>query len=142
MKISDTELAERVEAWQQRLSLLGIAHFRIRAITMTDEVPGWADSHAGVSVDTDYDTVQFYFDNSYVEGATDKQLDETILHEWVHVAMRDLNNATNLARDWFPQGTWRTYDENLDHHKESLVDRMARQLYALAEPGSARSCTF
>jgi hypothetical protein len=142
MKISDVELAERVEAWQQRLSLLGIAHFRVREIIMTDDVPGWADAHAGVSVDTDYDSVSFYFDNTYVEGATAKQLDETILHEWCHVAMRDLNNATNLARDWFPQGAWRTYDENLDHHKETLVDRMARQLYALAKPSSKPSVTF
>jgi hypothetical protein len=142
MKITDVELAERIEEWQQRLELLGVAHFRIRAVTMTDDVPGWADSNAGVSVDVDYDTVTFYFDNRYVEGSTAKQLDETILHEWIHVSMRDLNNATNLAKSWMPEQTWSTFDENLDHHKETLVERLARQLYAFAKPRSSTRCTL
>jgi hypothetical protein len=140
MNITPEQLGERIEAWQRSLESLGVGHFRIVSVTMTDEVPGWAESHAGVSVSEDYDRVTFFFDNNYVDGATEKQLDETILHEWVHVAMRNLNNATNLARPWMPEATWRTFDENLDHHKETLVDRVARQLYAYARPESSQRC--
>jgi hypothetical protein len=142
VKITNVQLAERVEEWQQRLSLLGVAHFRIAEVVTTSDVPGWAESNAGVSVAEDYDTVTFYFDDRYVEGATAKQLDETILHEWVHVAMRDLNNATSLAMPWMPSQTWSTFDRNLDHHKETLVDRVSRQLYAFAKPRSSERCTF
>ena len=136
MKLTTTELAERIEAWQQRLAPLGIAHFRIDAVVTTDDVPGKPFSHAGVTVATDYDNCTFYFNCDYVDGASAKDLDETILHEWVHVAMRDLNNATNLAREWLPDATWTTFDENLDHHKETLTDRVARALYALYKPAS------
>lgn len=140
MNITPEQLGERVEAWQNRLTLLGVAHFRIVEIVLSDDVPGWDGANAGVSVSEDYDRVTFYFDNNYVEGATGKQLDETILHEWVHVAMRNLNNATNLAREWLPEATWGMFDANLDHHKETLVDRVARQLYAFAHPESSQRC--
>jgi hypothetical protein len=134
MNIDAVELADLVAQWQQLLKPLGVAHYRIDSVTIEDMVPGKALSHAGVSVAEDYDSCRFYFNETWLEGANSFELDETILHEWVHVAMCDLNNATDLARPWLPEATWDTFDQNLDHHKETLVDRVARTIYALSAP--------
>lgn len=139
MNISSIELAERCEEWQQRLSSLGIAHWRIACVTITDNVPSDTASgvsYAGVVIDENYDTLRLYFNADFVEGATAKELDEVILHEFVHVAFRDLNNAIDLAKPWFPEAAWDTYDDNLEHKKESITERFARQLYAFAKPKS------
>lgn len=129
--MTDAQLRKRIEAWQKRLAPLGVAHFRIDEVSITSDVPGKLFSHAGCSVATDYDSCRFYFNRDYLDGASAAELDEVILHEWVHVAMRDLNNATDLAQEWFPSAAWRTHEEALEHAKESLVDRVARALYAL-----------
>lgn len=91
------------------------------------------DSDAGVSVHADYDLAHFYFNNSFIENTTASELDETILHEWVHVAFRDYDNAVKLSKPWFPDAAWETFDRNIDHHKETIVDRMAKTLYAFYE---------
>jgi hypothetical protein len=132
MKLTPVQLAERVEAWQKRLEPLGVGHFRIECITLTDDVPGAKmDSDAGVSVHADYDLVHFYFNNDFVEASSARVLDETILHEWVHVGMRDYDTAVRVARSRFSDSDWETFDRNIDHNKEKTVDRLAKALYAL-----------
>src|SRR3954451_17356626 len=110
MKITPVQLAERVEAWQKRLEPLGVGHFRIECVTLTDEVPGQSiDADAGVAANPDYDLARFYFNNDFLEQVDAQPLDETILHEWVHVAMRDHDNAIKLARPYFPDNAWQMF---------------------------------
>ena len=127
------QLTERIERWQRRLSMLGIDQFRIESVTQTDEIPAakTAIANAGVSVSENYDIVHFYFNTDFVSGASKQTLDETIIHEWLHVAFRDLDNTLSLVRPWMPEATFDMYDDQLFHIRESLIDRLARALYAL-----------
>lgn len=153
--IEPVALAERVEAWQQKLWQLGVAHWRIKAVTLTDQVPrqavrGDSPPVAGVIVSSDYDTVHFFFANDYLEELEegglypdpDRELDETILHEWLHVAMRDFDEQLERVENWMPDATYGDFHDTLNHSREKLVDRLSRQLYSFYAHDTRRTGTI
>lgn len=124
-------LAKRVERWQHILSPLGVAHFRIEQVSAVDETPAGPHSNVTVQIFTHYDSVKFWFTHEFLEGADEKGLDEAIIHEWVHVAMRDFDNALEAVEPWMPLHTYRDFEESVDHEREGLVDRVARCIWEL-----------
>lgn len=131
-KKASIELARRVEAWGKRLAPLGVAHFQINHVTITDSVPGrTGGAVAGAAVSGSYDNVSFYFNCDWLEAVEEKELDETIIHEWLHVAMRDLDSVMEDVEQWMPPATYAMHDERVLHEKEGLIDRMSIALYAL-----------
>lgn len=125
------KLAERVEEWQQRLSLLGIGHWDIACVTLTDDVPGREGSRAAVQVDHDYDQVHFYFLNDFVENAAQRQLDETIVHEWMHAVMRDIDACFEWVAETLSPAAADAFNDRVDHDRERLVDNLARLVVAI-----------
>jgi hypothetical protein len=124
-------LAKRVEAWQKRLGPLGLQQKRIECVTLTDEVPDNDTAVAGVQPGGNYDSVRFFFAHEFLEETDDRGLDEVILHEWLHVAMRDLDRAIDAAAYELSAGARYQWNERVHHEREALVDRLARQIYAL-----------
>ena len=123
------ELAERIEAWQQRLAPLGVTHWRFTVET-TDAVPGSPGSDAGVSCAENYDTAKFYFDNDFVDTADDELIDTAIIHEWIHLLFRDFDNAIELVEPWMPDATYDSFNESVRQRREAVIERLARALYA------------
>lgn len=141
MEISPIELAERVQLWQQRLPLLGISHWRIQRVTVGGDDGRNANATAGVS--PHYDFVYFYFNSDWLEEVGSMQeLDETIVHEWVHVAGRDVDEVQSLVEDWMPRATWTMYHDAYHHAREGEVDRFAKQIVNLFEHGKDESGTI
>lgn len=126
-------LAERVEAWQKRLGPLGIDHWRIEVITVgdDDEVTSRRDAIASAGVSTHYESVRFFFRGSYLEDCSLRDLDETIVHEWLHVVGRDLDFAYSELDEWFPLATWDLVLAGLNHARESEIERLARLIVSL-----------
>lgn len=126
-------LAKRVEFWQKKLSFLGLAHWRIEAVHIVDETPGGVEARATVQTKARYDNCRFWFTHDFVDTATQKEIDETILHEWMHVFMRDLDRAIESVEDALSPGVSTQWEDWVDHEREGVVDRLARQFYALAD---------
>lgn len=126
-------LAKRVERWQQTLAPLGVSHWRIGAVTVTDDVPGQPDSQAAVQPSHDYDSVRFWFLEEFVDSATERELDEAIIHEWMHVAMRDFDAAVLWAEDSLAPAALSAWEDRIHHEREGIIDRLARLIYALHE---------
>lgn len=119
-------LAKRVERWQQRLSALGVAHWEIKSVSMVD----LEDAQACVYTSDQYDSCRFYFDHDFLASCDARQLDHAICHEWMHVAMRDLDRFIEQFEHWMPVATYQDFEANLKRLRERHVDNVARALHA------------
>lgn len=123
------ELAKRVERWGNDLAALGVAHYIIDAVHVVEETPGGPQAQATVQASRAYDHCVFSFKREYLDTCTADDLDQTILHEWVHVAMRDLDRALTVVEKWMPEATYSDFEDVIDSEREGLVDRMAHALF-------------
>lgn len=123
------KLAERVEEWQDRLRWLGIGHWRIDAVHVDDETPGGPHANATVRASYHYQSCEFWFKHEFVDNANDAELDETIIHEWLHVAMRDFDRAVESIEDQLSCSVREVWESRVDHEREGLIDAVARQIY-------------
>lgn len=131
--MTENQLQRRVEQWQSRLALLGVSQWRIESVEIVDETPGGPNADATVCTSSKYDSAYFYFARDFIETATPATLDETIIHEWLHVAMRDLDRTLDCVENWMPEQTHTDFDRTVDRAREALIERLARTIYALAE---------
>lgn len=137
MKITNIQLAKRVEAWGKRLAPLGVAHWDINYIAVVDAIPvdpGELVSNtamAAVQCSKDYDQCWWYFTETFLDTCDEEQLDYVIIHEWMHVAMRDMAVVSDRVEKWMPPVYYEDHQEALEHETESLVDRVARTMLYL-----------
>lgn len=89
-----------------------------------DNPAGNPNSAAAVSCSGDYDRCTFEFSHEAVEGDP-IELDRTIIHEWLHVAMRDMDAAVNSFEGLLAPQTWEVLDDRYDHEKEGFIERAA-----------------
>ncbi len=127
--ITEEELADRVEFWQSRLDDLGVMHWRVQNVLIKDTTPGGDSAAASVWFSSTYDTCEFYFQRVYLEDVDQERLDETIIHEWLHVAWRDLDTAVESAEKWFTEAAWEDFQARFNHEREGAIERTARALY-------------
>lgn len=131
MKLTPIQLAKRVEQWQKRLPLLGVGHVTIKCVTLCDETPGGPQAKATVQSSTHYDEAHFWFTFDFIAECDEAELDQTIIHEWVHVAMRDLDSAIESVDEQLSPAVNEVWTDRLEHEREGLVDKIARQIYHL-----------
>lgn len=128
------QLAKRVEAWQSHLGPLGLTQYTIDKVSTVDEPGGNPDSAACVTPSQNYDRCRFEFQNDMVDEAYESgdlaYLDQTILHEWLHVAFQRFENAIEMPHDYLAPMVSEIWEEALRQAREQLIDRLARQLYA------------
>lgn len=130
-------MAKRIEGWQKKLASLGVAHFEFE-LFLLEETPGGPNASATAQASRHYDKVVFTFRNDYVEEATDAELDQTIIHEWVHVAMRDLDHVLETPETWMPLQTYTDWEAAVDHEREGLVERLSVALHQFHEGNKPR----
>jgi hypothetical protein len=131
VKITSVQLAKRVEKWQYALVELGVAHWRIIAVTLTDEMPNEDDADASVRVSSNYDSYHIFFRNEFIETTDEDRLDETIIHELLHVSMRDLDEALETAEAWMTPAGYNDWAHTVNHAREGHVERLARLIKRL-----------
>lgn len=101
-----------------------------------DEVPGGPNSSASVRTSGYYDSCWMAFKRDELPDTITRGLDETIVHEWLHAAFRDFDDALATACTWMPDATWRDWNDRADHEREGIVERLARLIVALHSAGS------
>lgn len=129
MKITEEKLEKRVKFWQKKLTHLGVSHFDLVAVEIVEITPGDPDGQAAAFISHCYDTVRMWFRESYLEECSADDLDQTILHEWIHVAMRDLDRSFDPIEKYLPQNAYDDLSDRVLHEKEGFVDRTSRALY-------------
>lgn len=132
MEITEQELADRVQEWGFWLADLGVSHFRINDVSMNEDSPSDdPDAIASVITDDKYDSCEFWFSKAQVENWTEEELDETIIHEWLHVAMRDYDQAVDGMFSYYvPTNVYYESTRRLIHEREGIIERLARTLLA------------
>jgi hypothetical protein len=137
VRITPIQLARRVEKWGNRLSLLGLAHWEITRVTLTDDMEEFGGTNDGtravVIPSHQYDSATFVFNRDWLENEVDEEyeLDQVIIHEWLHCAMRSLDQAIESAQYELSAGARHHWDKRVNHERENLVERLAQQLWRL-----------
>jgi hypothetical protein len=96
-----------------------------------DETPGGPHANATVQTDGNYDRLRMQFQYAYLEHCTEDELDQTIIHEWLHVAMRDFDHSIETIEDALSPGVCQQWADSVEHEREGLVDRLATALLLL-----------
>lgn len=126
MNITEKQLAARVALWQERMADTGVGSWRVDSVNKVDESPSGPDALASVQTSNRYDSCSFWFTNEFLADADDQTLDETIVHEWLHVAMRNFDNAIDAAAFELSSGSRYQWNDRVDHEREGLIDRLSR----------------
>ncbi len=128
MNITPIQLATRVEKWGKKLAPLGVGHWSIESVCISE----LEESRATVETSKNYDECWWDFDVTFLKECQAHELDQVIIHEWVHVAMRDLDNLVyDTAERWLPEEAFQDFRENLLHEREGHVDRVSKALTQL-----------
>lgn len=129
--MTQRELLKRVKFWQTTLVDLGLQHWRIEECLIVDETDHGPTAAASVGTSKQYASVWFKFRRSFLEEAPPERIDETIIHEWLHVFLRDLEEAKDGAETWFPAASWTDFYERYEHETEGVVEGLARVIARL-----------
>lgn len=130
--ITEQQIHERVVYWQGVLAALGISHWNLEYVKIVQYPGGSPSSEAGVWKSDDYDTCRMEFKRSAVEEANEiEELDETIVHEWLHVAFRDYDEAIQSISSTLAPTISDLWDNRLEHEVEGLIERLATLIVEL-----------
>lgn len=121
------QLEKRVQLWTDRLSDLGLAHWRFH-IKIGDEPGGSHTAHAGVTPSSYYDEAEIEFSPKMWEECDERGVDEVIVHELVHVVFRDYNEAAHSVCDSLSDPQSALFHDRLHHELEGATERFARAL--------------
>lgn len=129
--MTEKKLRKRVEYWIEVLGPLGLGHYELRGVHVVDEVPGGDNAQASVWTSSHYDSFELWVRTDVVQRRPEV-VDKTILHELVHVAMRDYDNTVDESMDrWMPPATRDAFEDDVVRRvREGFVERMARTIYA------------
>lgn len=121
MRITEKQLTTRVERWMSELEALAIGHWRLDSLEVVDSDDFWA----AVLSNGSYDRFQLRFDREFLSDTDEAGLDEVIVHELLHVAMRDLDAALKVAFPFVPGADEGMWWERVKHEEEGLIQRLA-----------------
>lgn len=128
--MTERQLLKRVKFWQRTLVDLGLQHWRIEECAIEHE-DAMESRAASVGTSKQYASVWFKFRRDFLDEAPTDKIDETIIHEWLHVYLRDLEEAKDGAETWFTTAAWTDFEERYEHETEGVVEGMARLIVRL-----------
>lgn len=123
-------LRKRVAYWQKTLKPLGLEHWNLEVDVVEDPSPGATrDASAAVSCSTHYDTAWLEFREDWLPDAPDEEIDKVIIHELLHVAMRDFDHEADKPEEFLGVVVGEVWQSGMKHAREALVEKLARTLY-------------
>lgn len=127
-------LKKRVDFWNVKLMPLGFGHWDID-VQIVDEPDNEAlnGARAAVTNSSFYDSAWMEFKEDWLEDedTTLDEIDKVIIHEFVHVAMRDFDDAIHDAQYSLGEPAKSLWQSRVKHEREGFVDRVARSLYLM-----------
>jgi hypothetical protein len=133
--VTPGNLERTVAYWQKKiLAPLGIGHWKI-IVNVVDEIDYSPTIRACVRNRADYDESEMEFQREFIESADLREIDEVIVHELMHIAFRDLWECVTDVQRWMSEREAEMYHQRLKHEEEGVIDRVARTLVSLHNPG-------
>jgi len=123
------QLLRRVEKWQTVLEPLGLGHYRID-VKVEAETPAGPTAIAACEISEHYDNVTIHFTWDLIDEGDEQKIDETIIHELLHVVWRDMDVLVRSIEPWMPEATYEDFGSRVYHEREGIVERIARAIYA------------
>lgn len=134
------DVVHRIDYWQHHPSLrhLGLQHYRFQVRWINDEHDG-GDEYAGrvaagVNVSEFYSDAWLKFDPDEMDSPEwgDDDRDRYIVHELLHVAARNLEEALDSdVEDYFPPPLVGSWKGRVRHAEEGFLDSLARVIVSL-----------
>lgn len=127
------ELDLLLRTWQRRLGLdLWRIELVVDRLRWAEQVRSRGEGFdATVWRSSDYDTARVYLDPAAAEGWSPTEAADYIVHELVHLALRELDVVADLVEPLVSRDAFDLLHASYLHALESTVDRLARQLVAL-----------
>lgn len=123
------QLKRRVEFWVKRLPYLGLQHWDFEYV-IEDSIEGHPNARAAVDTSDFYDNACITFDLTFVNEGPLELIDEVIIHELVHIAMRDFDELIDDTTDRLgDEGLQEFVVRQMTRERESLVERLARTIW-------------
>lgn len=136
------QVVKRIDYWQHHPALkhLGLAHWRFTVKWHGDclttiggeELPDYIDLAASATTSDFYTDADLTFSEEAMNDPLyEDDEDRYIVHELLHVAMRDLDVALDAdLKDYLPPPLLRAHRARLNHEKEAHIDALARCIVA------------
>lgn len=117
---------DRVLYWQRTLAILGISTWRIEVTVVTTPF-GQIDTDAVMQCAADYDHAYMQIRQGWLddEDTSNRDLDETVVHELLHIAMRDFDGAIEAIDEQLAPAVKELWEHDVTHEREGLIDRLA-----------------
>lgn len=132
--MTEAYIKSRVKYWVKKLALLGFSHYEIDVKVLSTEeseadlIYALADTHEL------YDLATLEFEKSWVSHLTKEQLDRVIVHELLHVAMRNHDRAVRSIQFLILSGAAEDlWVDHVTNERENLVERLAALICELAK---------
>ena len=122
------QLKARVDHWR---GVLHLDHWdmNIEVVTAFD------GSHDGAFArclnEDDYDDTTLTFLDDWFRYASAADIDYAIVHEMLHVLMRDFDHAIDSIDRQLAPAVSEIWQEGVRHEREGIVDRLAKVIVAL-----------
>lgn len=132
------QLVQRIDYWQHHPSLshLGLAHWRFTVKWHDEcEIKGKLVKEAVASADPSLfysDAVLTFSEDAVNNPDYEGDEDRYIVHELLHVAGRDLDEAIEAdLQDFLPPPLLDAHEARVRHAKEGFIDALARAIVSL-----------
>jgi hypothetical protein len=130
----------RVAFWAERLKPLGLAHWEIDIEVVDEPSPSTLyGAKAAVTCSSNYDLVWMEVAEGWLHDSDLEEIDKVIMHELIHVAMRDLDDSIHRVTQYLGEPAVSVWKEELRHETEGFVDRIARTLYLTSRSNVVQS---
>jgi hypothetical protein len=129
--LNEAALRERVQFWAATLGPLGVGHFTITNVSIVDEPDPNEEAKASIELSGHYDECEFRFARSFVENCSRQELDQSIVHEWLHAAWRDHDMIFEVLEKRLSPSAYDDFMLRQVHETEGIIDRVSRTIIAL-----------
>lgn len=122
--MTTAQLVKRVTFWQKKL---GLDHWDIEVeVVESPHASGNSNLATAACWSSDtYDNAKIEIREDYAEWELE-DLDQTIIHELMHIVTRDIDRTARLLREEIGASAWNLYSAVWDREIEGLVDRLAK----------------
>lgn len=121
------QLRTRVAFWQRKL---GLQHWTLR-VEIVDGFDDSPDSDARCSAADQYDVANLDFKGAFLDAAEFEEVETTIIHELLHVMMRDFDQAIERVDDQLAKAAADLWHAQVLHEREGVVDRLSKVIFLL-----------
>lgn len=121
------QLKARVMFWREILRLENW-DMMIEVVTEFEEEPA---ARAKCLNEDDYDDTTLTFHQDWLNSATPEERDTVIVHELLHVMMRDFDDSIERIDNQLAKPVADLWHDSVRHERENLVDRLSKVIVHL-----------